>query len=87
MPYRYDACPHCGVSLLGDPVPETEQPWFGNTHYRRDQHMVVKAIYDGVLYFQCPDCGGAWHRWYEGTKYYEQAQPHITAANAARESV
>jgi len=46
----------------------------------------VPGVYDGVLYWECPDCGAAWHRWTEGfgsTDHYRvAAQPYIDKANA-----
>ena len=26
----------------------------------------VQGVYDGVLYWACPDCGHAWPRWSDG---------------------
>jgi hypothetical protein len=76
-----ETCPHCGVSLQGEPVPEhylihdsdctSEQtgvrcfclPYGKVTHFGRKIGIEVQGVYDGVLYWQCPDCGGKWHRW------------------------
>ena len=54
-------CPHCGVSLQGEPIPPEEQHHFGATHFGRqightdwDKDMVVE--------WSCPDCKGVWER-------------------------
>jgi hypothetical protein len=70
----YDNCPHCSVSLQGDPIPEKHLPVFNAldakpgdygwvTHFRREIGVEVLGGYDGVLYWKCPDCDGVWHRW------------------------
>lgn len=61
-----EECPHCGVSLRGEPIPAKSRKHYGEqTHYSRTIGMEVMGVYDGVLYWQCPDCGGTWHRWPE----------------------
>ena len=38
----------------------------------------IGGVYDGILFWSCPFCGGRWHRWSEG--YYRQrAQPYVDA--------
>lgn len=51
-------CPHCGVSLLGDPIPEDIRKYYSGTHWKREIGVEVPEIYDGVLYYKCPDCNG-----------------------------
>jgi len=58
---RPDNCPHCGVSLIGEPLPSSlyggnETPW------RREVGCEVQGAFDGVLFWKCPDCGGTWQR-------------------------
>ncbi len=61
-----DNCPHCGTSLRGNPIPEHQQEMFGGaTHFGRKIGVEVMGVYDGVLYYVCPDCKGAWNRWPE----------------------
>jgi hypothetical protein len=51
----------CGVSLLGDLIPDDERKWNGwSTHYRREQGVETDAFPGVVLYWVCPDCHGAW---------------------------
>lgn len=53
-------CPHCGVSLIGEPIPEDQLKYYGNrTHWRREIGIVEN---DRVVEWQCPDCGGTWPR-------------------------
>lgn len=55
-------CPHCNVSLLGDPIPEDIKQHYmeGTTHWKREIGVEVRGVYDGVYYFKCPDCEGEW---------------------------
>jgi hypothetical protein len=80
-----DNCPHCGTSLIGDPIPAEHRehkpdhdeqvarsgrcfclPYGDATHFRRVMGHEVRGIYDGVLYWSCPDCRLAWPRWTDG---------------------
>lgn len=40
-------CPHCAADL----------------HNGRAIGVEIRGVYDGVLFWGCPDCGGSWHRW------------------------
>jgi hypothetical protein len=56
-----DNCPHCGVSLIGDPIPEDRQKYYSPPYFwRREIGVELPEKYDGVWYWQCPDCKGAW---------------------------
>ena len=60
-----DNCPHCGVSLIGEPLSARAYASgaFGETtHYRREVGNEVYGAFDGVLFWECPDCGGTWQR-------------------------
>lgn len=37
----------------------------------------VHGVYDGALYYMCPDCNGTWHRWPETHRLFEAAAPFI----------
>lgn len=74
-------CPHCGADLKGDPIPEEYRHFYGNaTHFRREIGVEVRGVYDGVLYWRCPDCGGSWHRWPEGSHLRQRAERVMTEA-------
>lgn len=73
-----DNCPHCGVSLLGEPIPEARRELFGGaTHFKREIMVEVRGVYDGGLYFICPDCGHRYHRWPEGHWLRERARVYV----------
>jgi len=55
-----DNCPHCGVSLIGDPIPDDIKEHYSSTHWRREIGMEYPDKYDGVWEWMCPDCGGKW---------------------------
>jgi predicted RNA-binding Zn-ribbon protein involved in translation (DUF1610 family) len=50
-------------------------------YYQRTIGVEVWGVYDGMLYFMCPDCGYAWHRWRD-TRMRGKAQPYIDQCNA-----
>lgn len=73
-----NTCPHCDTNLIGDPIPEDIRHHYGDkTHFRRVIGIEVRGVYDGVLYYRCPDCGGTWHRWPEGHYLRRRAEPFV----------
>lgn len=79
-----DHCPHCGANLLGEIV--TSLDWELQTptyrQLRREVGVEIPEVYDGVLYYYCPDCGGAWHAWTKDFgRRYEAARWYVRAAN------
>lgn len=60
-----DDCPRCGIDLREQPIPEEErQQYQGGTHFARlEIGITIRGVYDGVLFWKCPNCGGEWHRW------------------------
>lgn len=66
-------CPHCGVSLQGEPIPEDQRgKWYGGaTHYSR---TIGYSRHDYVQFWICPDCGGTWNRWAEGHGHFARAE-------------
>jgi hypothetical protein len=64
-----DICPN-GHDLTGDPIPQEYidaghySP--GTTHYSRMIGVEIRGVYDGVLYWLCPDCGIKWPRFENG---------------------
>jgi len=57
---KYDNCPHCNVSLLAEPVPIDSLHLYGGIHFKREVGVQVRGFFDGVAYFECPDCKGKW---------------------------
>lgn len=73
-------CPHCNADLRGSPIlPEHQEHYGGETHYSRAVGIEVRGVYDGVLFWQCPDCHGTWHRFPEDHWLRHRAVPYITA--------
>ena len=107
MSAQVDHCPHCGTSLLGDPIPDTPhradceeqkdrmekmlgrrvchcKPYGDATHFRREMGHEVSGVYDGILFWSCPDCGLAWPRWTDGAgRLTDAAAGHVAAWNEA----
>jgi len=54
-------CPHCGVSLRGDPIPRKSQHVFGCDHFGREIGIYDIAS-DRTVMWKCPDCGSMWPR-------------------------
>ena len=60
-------CPHCKANLDGEPIPRDKRKYYGkSTHFGRETGIEVSGVYDGVLYWVCPDCNGEWLRFAEG---------------------
>jgi hypothetical protein len=39
--------------------------------------VTIRGLYDGVLFWQCPDCEGRWHRWSKGDALWHRAEPYV----------
>jgi hypothetical protein len=79
-----DTCPVNGCNLQGGKIPMPAKGFYepGVTHYSRMIGHEVPGVYDGVLYWACPDCGARWHRFkpYGWAILLNQAaQPYIDA--------
>lgn len=75
-----DICPHCNANLQGSPIPQAsiDAGYYGDdTHFSNVIGIEIRGVYDGVLFWGCPRCGGRWHRWEEGTRQHTAAQPYI----------
>ena len=57
IPYK---CPHCSTSLLGDPIPTEIKEHYYSNYWKREIGIEDSSKYDGVYYYQCPDCKGEW---------------------------
>ncbi len=48
-------CKHCGVSLLGDPIPKDIRPHYAGNYFKREiGHYDMEK--DRTTAFFCPDC-------------------------------
>lgn len=74
MDDNIEECPKCGVNLRYES--EQEQ----GTLFSRLIGYDIRGVYDGVLYWACPDCGVAFHRWTD-PRMMVKAQPFIDAHN------
>jgi hypothetical protein len=76
-----ETCEHCGADLRGAPIPQEHLDQGhhapSSTHYLRTIGVELRGVYDGVLYWMCPDCGGTWHRWPEGHELRSRAAGHM----------
>ena len=59
-----DSCPRCQSDWRGKLIPPKDRHFFAGTkpHFRRLVGVEVPG-YDGVSYWQCPDCNAMWDRW------------------------
>lgn len=64
-PVPEEDCPHCGKRLT-----YTE----GGIGYSAKIGVILRGIYDGPLYWACPHCQGAWHRFPRGDRLYAEAE-------------
>lgn len=60
-------CPECKADWQGTPIPEKSRTFYGNhTHFSRLIGIELPydhpKRYDGVSYWQCPDCKVTWNR-------------------------
>jgi hypothetical protein len=60
-------CPACGVSLA-----DSE-----HSSYSRVIGVEHPEIFDGVLYYRCPDCRARWHRFPRGHKLRAAAEKYV----------
>lgn len=68
---KADVCPHCRAELA-------YRARDGNTYSRKIGHE-IPGVYDGILFWSCPDCGGKWQRWEPGDRLYWIADAYICA--------
>jgi hypothetical protein len=71
-----DGCPN-GCDLRGAPIPEESQHlWGGERFYSRLIGIEVRGVFDGILYWECPDCHAKWPRFNMG-RLRDQALEYI----------
>ena len=67
-----EECPFCKADLRGESIPKDLRKMYayGSTHYSRLIGIEIPELYDGVSYYECPDCHVRWDRW-TGELYYK----------------
>lgn len=63
-------CEKCHSNLRGKEIPKEflvkgyYGPWDGKTkeYYQRTIGVEIPALYDGIAFWRCPDCGHEWAR-------------------------
>lgn len=53
-------CPHCNSSLLDSPIPAENKSSYSGNYFKREVGWEFPDLYDGVYYWECPDCKGQW---------------------------
>lgn len=63
-------CPHCGSDQRDGQIPQeaVDLGYYGPPttepqYYFRTIGMEIRGVYDGILFWICPDCTGTWNRW------------------------
>lgn len=56
-------CPHCGIDLYGEVVPGMVDDDGKEQRFYRALAVEIWGVYDGVLFYACPDCHHTWHWW------------------------
>lgn len=86
MEERQEVCPHCNADMRSSEIPQESLlkggygPWEEGDpprYFYRSIMVEIRGVYDGGLFFQCPDCGGRWHRWSVGSDLHTKAQPYV----------
>lgn len=82
-----ETCPKCGSDLRGTPIPVRSRHLFGEkTHFSRTIGVEMPGVYDGALFWVCPDCDRAFQRWTDGLMA-KKAQRYIDKWNRERGQV
>lgn len=64
---KKEMCPLCGADFA-----------YGETgKYSRMIGVEIQGVFDGILFWQCPDCDGRWHRFPETSPLREIANRYI----------
>lgn len=56
-----DICPNCSAHLEYEHIDRDGI----RRDYSRRVGVEIGGVYDGILFWACPDCGGTWNRWPE----------------------
>lgn len=64
---KFDKNERCFCLPYGNKAPE-------DRFYGRQILVEISGVYDGGLFYCCPDCGDYFHRWPEGHSLHEVAE-------------
>ena len=81
--YRPPECPHCGEALL-DPPGASLQDWASGKAVWLGIGVVAVECGPVAVAWQCPRCGGRWHRWDRTSPYRGPADRLITGSGRDR---
>jgi hypothetical protein len=81
-----ETCEKCGTNLRGSQIPPEHiaqgyyapSPDGSPRYFSRVIGIEVSHLYDGVLFWQCPDCDFRWHRWPEGHSLRAKAETLVS---------
>lgn len=59
----------------------------GKTHFSRFMGHEIQGVYDGTLFWACPDCGLAWSRWTDGGRLTDISAKYVEDYNDAVRAV
>lgn len=71
-PPPVERCGWCSADLRGEPL-----GWAPGRFASRAVPVAVLGVYDGALYWECPECCWRWHRWPEGDWRHGRAVPFV----------
>ncbi len=62
--FKERSCPNCGADWQGEPIPEEDRHLYaeGTTHFSKLIGVEVRGKFDGVCYWECPECHVRWDR-------------------------
>lgn len=89
-PDKYDKCPKCGVTWIGEPIPEKDREYFGDSTNFQANIMGVEYAYphperyDGVSEYQCMVCKTRWGRWTGFELHDGEAEPRYGQVHVKR---
>lgn len=78
-------CPDCSADLRDKEIPAEYLrkgyygPWAEGDpprYWYRTIGVELPGVYDGILFWQCPDCGYRWHRWAD-KRMRSWAEPYL----------
>lgn len=75
---KTDFCPYCEKDLQ---YTVADQP---DVIYSHAVSVEIPGVYDGGLFYLCPFCSGAWHRWPKLHYLHARAEPYVESYNNRR---